>query len=930
MDITDKIKTCVTLVFLILLLEVNHHVAKQSTQKANAVEEVSDFKEFKKLLRTKNNVLVCFVSSSKQASPIIKIFREAAESVKGQGTMLLIDCSGESKKMCKKLKVNPNPFVLKHYKDGEYHKDYDRLQTAQSMVKFMRDPAGDIPWEEDSAAEDVMHISDALMLNRFLKKELKPTLVMFYAPWCGFCKQLKPEYAAAAAQLKGHSILAAIDVNRPENTVIRHQYNITGFPTMLYFENGYQKYIYEGENNKDGLIGFMKNPRKPAGKPKGSEWAQVKSEVVHLTSDTFDAFLKLEPSVLVMFYAPWCGHCTRMKPEYEKAAETLKKENIPGALAAVDATKETVVASKYSISGYPSVKYFKNGEFAFDTNLRDAGKILEFMRNPRKPPPPPPPEQPWSEEPSEVVHLDAETFKPFLKKKKHTLVMFYAPSEPGSWETHLFLHVQSFRGGGGFGADSWPISAFGLASVFDLIWCGHCKKAKPEFVAAAEEFKDDSKVEFAAVDCTLHSSVCSALEVKGYPTIKYFHYYNKETKNYSGGRVLPLESSPRSASLGIFPTFSFPWNIPHLQLPMESSPPSASLGIFPTFSFPWTLTPPSASLGLFPTFIFPWNLPHLHLPMESSPPSASLVIFPTFIFPWNLPHLQLPLESSPPSSSHEIFPTFSFPWNLPHLQLPLESSPPSSSHGIFPTFIFPWNLPHLQLPLESPPPSASHGIFPTFSFPWNLPHLQLPLESSMESSPPSASHGIFPTFSFSWNLPHLQLPLESSSNGSNICLLKADLVNFMLDPLNPLAGMINTSTVEAADKPPTHEWGTFLGAEHVVHLNDDSFDKVIGEGNPVLVMFYAPWCGHCKKMKPAYSEAALKLHKDKSPSYLAAVDSTVNPRMTERYKIQAFPTLKLFNKGKFASEYEKPRTAEDITAFMKSVEDASIKKKDEL
>nr|CAD7404581.1 unnamed protein product [Timema poppensis] len=680
----------------ILLLEVNHHVAKQSTQKANAVEEVSDFKEFKKLLRTKNNVLVCFVSSSKQASPIIKIFREAAESVKGQGTMLLIDCSGESKKMCKKLKVNPNPFVLKHYKDGEYHKDYDRLQTAQSMVKFMRDPAGDIPWEEDSAAEDVMHISDALTLNRFLKKELKPTLVMFYAPWCGFCKQLKPEYAAAAAQLKGHSILAAIDVNRPENTVIRHQYNITGFPTMLYFENGYQKYIYEGENNKDGLIGFMKNPRKPAGKPKGSEWAQVKSEVVHLTSDTFDAFLKLEPSVLVMFYAPWCGHCTRMKPEYEKAAETLKKENIPGALAAVDATKETVVASKYSISGYPSVKYFKNGEFAFDTNLRDAGKILEFMRNPRKPPPPPPPEQPWSEEPSEVVHLDAETFKPFLKKKKHTLVMFYAPSEPGSWETHLFLHVQSFRGGGGFGADSWPISAFGLASVFDLIWCGHCKKAKPEFVAAAEEFKDDSKVEFAAVDCTLHSSVCSALEVKGYPTIKYFHYYNKETKNYSGGRV------------------------------------------------------------------------------------------------------------------------------------------------------------------------------------------------------------------------------------------KADLVNFMLDPLNPLAGMINTSTVEAADKPPAQEWGTFPGAEHVVHLNDDSFDKVIGEGNPVLVMFYAPWCGHCKKMKPAYSEAALKLHKDKSPSYLAAVDSTVNPRVTERYKIQAFPTLKLFNKGKFASEYEKPRTAEDITAFMKSVEDASIKKKDEL
>nr|CAD7414974.1 unnamed protein product [Timema poppensis] len=44
---------------------------------------------------------------------------------------------------------------------------------------------------------------------------------------------------------------------------------------------------------------------------------------------------------------------------------------------------------------------------------------------------------------------------------------------PGSWETHLFLHVQFFTGEGGFGADYWPISAFGLASVFDPI----CKES---------------------------------------------------------------------------------------------------------------------------------------------------------------------------------------------------------------------------------------------------------------------------------------------------------------------------------------------------------------------------------------------------------------------------------------------------------------------
>ena len=68
------------------------------------------------------------------------------------------------------------------------------------------------------------------------KEEKKGILIMFYAPWCGYCKKLKPDYSAAATELKGQAIIAAIDVNRPENAVIRKQYNITGFPTLLYFE----------------------------------------------------------------------------------------------------------------------------------------------------------------------------------------------------------------------------------------------------------------------------------------------------------------------------------------------------------------------------------------------------------------------------------------------------------------------------------------------------------------------------------------------------------------------------------------------------------------------------------------------------------------------------------------------------------------------
>lgn len=78
-----------------------------------------------------------------------------------------------------------------------------------------------------------------------------------------------------------------------------------------------------------------------------------------------------------------------------------------------------------------------------------------------------------------------------------------------------------------------------LTKHIHSLGCGHCKKAKPEFKTAAETFKDDPRVELAAVDCTRHSSLCSSYSVSGYPTIKYFSYL-KTQREYSGGRTVML------------------------------------------------------------------------------------------------------------------------------------------------------------------------------------------------------------------------------------------------------------------------------------------------------------------------------------------------------------------------------------------------------
>jgi len=99
-----------------------------------------------------------------------------------------------------------------------------------------------------------------------------------------------------------------------------------------------------------------------------------------LTEKNFQKVIRGNEYVLVEFYAPWCGHCKTLAPEYEKAAQLLAAEGSGIVLGKVDATKEEELGTEHKVQGYPTLKFFKNGEATDYSGGRTSAEIVNWLK----------------------------------------------------------------------------------------------------------------------------------------------------------------------------------------------------------------------------------------------------------------------------------------------------------------------------------------------------------------------------------------------------------------------------------------------------------------------------------------------------------------------------------------------------------------------
>lgn len=422
-------------------------------------------------------------------------------------------------------------------------------------------------------------------------KEFKYLLVEFYAPWCGHCKALAPEYAKAAGLLASNTEMKLGKVDATVQSELGERFKVKGYPTLKFFVDG-TPVEYGGGRTADEIVAWLNKKSGPAAVTltTSDELAKFQADnevcVVGLFKDTkgasataFNNVAKTVDSVAFAIITDEALY-TELKVTSDEAVVLLKKfdegrNDMEGSFSDEEALKKFIhsnqlalisefnqetaqkifggdikvhnllFASKKSDALKEQLEQFKEAAREFrgktifvliDTDVDENERVLEFFGLKAKDAPT-----------IRLISLGADMvkFKPasdeittavitqfvndFFDKKitPHLLTQ----DVPEDWDAKPVKVLV----GKNFNQVAKDTTKTVLVEFY-APWCGHCKQLTPIYDQLGENFKDSDEFIVAKMDSTVNE--LEDVKVQSFPTIKLFLKDSNEVIDYTGERTL--------------------------------------------------------------------------------------------------------------------------------------------------------------------------------------------------------------------------------------------------------------------------------------------------------------------------------------------------------------------------------------------------------
>ena len=375
------------------------------------------------------------------------------------------------------------------------------------------------------AAENVIPLKEN-NFDTYLKAQ-KYSLVKFFAPWCGHCKNMAPAWEKVAAKYNfaengepnndREVLIAEVDCTKEQNLCQKN--GVKGYPTVKSFVDS-QEWDDRVPRDEDRIEEYLK--KLMAGelrkKEKEPEEEKVKDTVVKITDQiSYNKLISENENVLIKFYAPWCGHCKKMANDWKKVALNYNKPDSKVIIAEADCTEKEAkkVCTGEKIKGFPTIKQFKNAKETDYKGGRTFNSVKNYVDG-----------QIIGKENLMEYDNDLE-----VKKKK-------AANEAAA-QTHKAGQVHKLTG------DNFHdfVTNNNEKAVFIKVfapWCGHCKNMAQSWKDLAASLKDRyDDIIIAEFDATAGTALKEPYGVRGFPTL---FWAGKDTKDkpekYQGARSI--------------------------------------------------------------------------------------------------------------------------------------------------------------------------------------------------------------------------------------------------------------------------------------------------------------------------------------------------------------------------------------------------------